>query len=111
MSAYTCKIDEPYFSQILSGEKTIEGRIRRGKWAKMRLGDALFCKGEDGEEVKFTTYDLLYFDSFEELYQGWGSCLLPDLPVTAWEVYSTFPGVTREEEERYGVVGVKLIRA
>lgn len=80
------------------------------KWAKLRVGDALLCKTEDGEEIKLLVRDLLYHDNFEDLYAACGASLLPDLPTTAWEIYSRFPCFSAKDEKQYGVVGVKIMR-
>lgn len=110
MSVYTCNVAEPYGSQLLSGAKTVEGRIRKEKWAKMRVGDVLYVTCDDGSRTKFLIRDLLYAETFEDLYAQCGSSLLPDLPATAWEVYGSFPGITREVERNHGVVGAKVAR-
>lgn len=110
MSVYTCNVAEPYGSQLLSGLKTVEGRIRKEKWAKMRVGDVLYVTCDDGSKIKFLIHDLLRADSFADLYSQCGSSLLPDLPATAWEVYGSFPGITRDLEREHGVVGVKVQR-
>ena len=110
MSVYTCNVAEPYGSQLLSRVKTVAGRVRKEKWAKMRAGDVLYVTCDDGSETKFLIRYLIYTNTFEDLYVQCGSSLLPDLPMTAWEVYGSFPEITRELERDCGVVGVKVVR-
>lgn len=110
MSVYTCNVAEPYGTQLLSGAKTVEGRIRKEKWAEMRVGDVLYVRCDDGSETKFLVRNLLYADTFDELYAQCGASLLPDLPATAWEVYGALPTVNRDLERKHGVVGMKVQR-
>lgn len=42
-------VKEPYKSLILSGEKTVEGRLNKGKFADLKIWD--YLKFEDTGEV------------------------------------------------------------
>lgn len=98
--------DEPFASYLISGIKTVEGRVNKGKWKTLNIGDVLMLKTGD-IVTKFMVRDLTYANTFEDLYQELGANLLPDLPQSAW--YSTYSKFfTKEEETKYGVVGIHL---
>lgn len=109
MSKINCTIDEPFFSCLISGEKTVEGRVRKGKWDNLNIGDILFAScGLDGTVVEFEVIDLIPASSFNELYFLCKDKLIPWLPPTAWEVYSKY--FTKEDEVAYGVIGICVKR-
>lgn len=37
-------VREPFFSQIVSGEKTVEGRVARGKFLGVKVGDEFIVR-------------------------------------------------------------------
>jgi ASC-1-like (ASCH) protein len=109
MNYITGDVEEPYFSYLLSGQKTVEGRVRNGKWDGLSEGTVLLLSsGLNGTQVEFEVVSLVAFDTFEELYKVCGERLLPDLPGTAWEVYSRW--FSEEDERAYGVIGIELKR-
>lgn len=46
MKIISINVQEPYRSFILSGEKTVEGRLNRGKFSNLCLGDVLELEPE-----------------------------------------------------------------
>ena len=51
-------VQEPYKSLILSGQKTVEGRLNKGKFAQLKIWDHLKFEdtGEVLEVVNLTSY-------------------------------------------------------
>lgn len=51
-------VQEPYKSLILSGEKTVEGRLNKGKFADLQIGDILQFEHtqEELEVINLTPY-------------------------------------------------------
>jgi len=101
-------IVEPYMSFILSGQKTIEGRLNYGKFKDLEVGDVLHI-GPD--EIKFTIERLNVYRSFREMIQNEGiENVVPDKNTIdeAVEVYYRF--YTKEQEEEFGAlaIGIKL---
>jgi ASC-1-like (ASCH) protein len=41
MSTHSFAVNDPWFSLIQSGRKTVEGRLRKGKYAEIRTGDKI----------------------------------------------------------------------
>ncbi|MEA3304244.1 MAG: isomerase [Patescibacteria group bacterium] len=68
-------VQEPYKSYILSGEKTIEGRLNKGKFKAINIGDILeFDTGE-----KFELINKYLYPTFEEMLAREGlKHVLPD---------------------------------
>ena len=41
MSVLSLNVQEPYHAFILSGLKTVEGRLNKGKFADIKIGDII----------------------------------------------------------------------
>jgi len=66
-SIYEKNLSEPWFSLIKLGIKKVEGRLNKGDFANMNIGDViLFINNELGFERKFTIEikDIACYDSF-----------------------------------------------
>jgi ASC-1-like (ASCH) protein len=51
MKKISANKQEPYYSMALSGQKTVEGRLNKGKFAGLEEGDLIIHK-PGGEELK-----------------------------------------------------------
>ena len=107
MNTWTCNVDEPYFSLIVSGKKTHEGRVNIGKWSTMKVDDILVITSGD-KHVASRITDIVVAVDFDSLHSILGESLLPGYEGKANEVYSKFPGFTTENVAKHGVVGVGL---
>jgi ASC-1-like (ASCH) protein len=47
MKVYKNHRTEPYFTFLKNGQKTIEGRVRKGKYALIKLGDHIIVFNND----------------------------------------------------------------
>lgn len=112
---YSCEVREPYFSQLVSGEKEYEGRVRRKQWREISPGDTLLVsrKTDDppsptnSQPVAFQVVSLVLANNFDILYSNLGRLLLPIPPLTsASDLYSQF--YTEHKIQKHGVVGVGL---
>lgn len=58
MKIISFNVKEPYKSLILQGRKTVEGRLNKGKFAQLKVGDLLEFDetGEQLEVVNISTY-------------------------------------------------------
>ena len=68
MSIYEKKISEPWFSLIKLGIKKVEGRLNKGDFANMIIGDLIiFTNNELGFERKFKIEikHITYYDTFK----------------------------------------------
>lgn len=80
---YSKNLSEPWFSYVLSGKKTIEGRVNRGDYANMCVGDKIwFTNTSAGYErkIKTTIDSIATYTTLEEylLEEGLSNCL-PDV--------------------------------
>ena len=68
MSIYEKNLSEPWFSLIKLGIKDVEGRLNKGDFANMNIGDfILFTNNELGFERKFKIVikNISYYDNFQ----------------------------------------------
>jgi ASC-1-like (ASCH) protein len=68
MSIYKKNLSEPWFSLIKLGIKDVEGRLNKGDFANMNIGDfILFTNNELGFERKFKIVikNISYYDNFQ----------------------------------------------
>lgn len=103
---------EPYFTFLKNGQKTIEGRIRRGKYAAIRPGDEIVVyNNEETDSVEVIVKKVTTYLSFEEMLTKEPlSKLLPDAKTVdeGIGVYRKF--YTAEEEKEFGVVAIEVER-
>jgi ASC-1-like (ASCH) protein len=68
MSIFEKEVKEPWFSLIKLGNKPVEGRLNKGDFANMNVGDfILFINNELGFERKFKVQikNISYYDNFK----------------------------------------------
>lgn len=107
MTIFDINVQEPYFSSILSGEKTVEGRLNKGKFLDLQAGDIL----KINNEVEYKVLEKNIYTNFREMIEKEGlSNVIPDKKTVedALAIYRKF--YTEEDELKYGVVGIKIIR-
>ncbi len=104
---------QPYIKQIKSGAKTIEGRIDRGLFANIKVGDRInfYCNNDD---VNCTITKKIKYNSFNEMLsaEGYKKCL-PEASSyeEASKIYKNIPGY-EAPAKTHGVLalGVKAIK-
>ena len=105
------KLQEKPFDLIKSGVKVLELRLYDKKRKDIKIGDVIeFLKLPNlAEKVKVEVTGLLVYKTFAELIEnvpardlGYTDSDKEDLKVGMYKIY------TREEEEKYGVLGVKI---
>lgn len=114
-----------YLDLIRSGDKTVEGRIRAGKWADVIPGDTFNfistatpqnefeCSGNEAPiiaAVRCRATSVRHYDCYQDMLEGEGleKCLPGVTSLEAGvEVYRSIPGY-REREREAGVVAVGL---
>jgi ASC-1-like (ASCH) protein len=80
MTKYEMRVCEPYFSHIKKGDKFVEGRLKKGKWAAIQPDDHILIVEPTTQEtilkrVKFT----VTCNNFRELYFLYNDCFLPGI--------------------------------
>lgn len=103
---------EPYFTFLKNGQKTIEGRVKEGKYAKILPGDLIdVFNNEETDLVKVVVKRVADYASIKEMLTIEPiEKVLPDVETVdqGVEVYRKF--YTPEEEQRYGVVAIEVER-
>lgn len=106
------KLQEIPFQKIKDGTKTIELRLYDEKRQQITVGDVIeFTKSDDTDEkIRCEVLELFVFDNFEQLYEqlpltecGYTKEELSSASHTDMEKY-----YSREEQQKYGVVGIKI---
>ncbi len=107
MKIFDINVQEPYFSSIVSGKKTVEGRLNKGKFFDLQVGYILKINGN--VEYLVTTKNI--YPGFREMIVAEGlKNVIPDKKTTeeALSVYYKF--FSKEDELKYGVVGIKITK-
>lgn len=110
---YKEHLSEPWFSLILLGLKTVEGRKNKGKFKDMKIGEIIQWTNSDFVERKVMTriIDKAEYPTFEKYLEteGLDKCL-PGMENFGLEhglsVY--FKYYTKEDEKNYGVIAIKI---
>jgi ASC-1-like (ASCH) protein len=100
-------VQEPCLSFILYGQKTIEGRLNKGKFKDLKIGYILLI-GPD--QKRFLIERITVYKSFREMIKNEGiENVIPDKDniEDAEAVYYKF--YTKEEEKEFGVLAIKII--
>lgn len=103
---------EPYFTFLKNGQKTIEGRIRREKYAEISAGDLIdVFNNEESEYVKVRVKRVTNYRSIREMLTKEPlRKVLPDAESVdqGVEIYKKF--YTEAEEKEFGVVAIEVER-
>lgn len=99
------------FALIKSGQKTIELRLNDEKRQKIAVGDTIeFRNTESGELLCCRVMNLHHFDSFSELYQHLPllQCGYTENDITTAKPEDMDFYYSREQQEKYGVLGIEI---
>lgn len=101
----TFNVQEPYLSFIKEGKKTVEGRLNKGKFANMKVGDIVVVN--DDFDIQIVTKRI--YDSFSDMIKNENiKNVIPnaDSLQEAVDVYYKF--YTKKQEKMYGVLAIKM---
>jgi len=109
MQQYTKSVQEPWFSLIKSGAKTIEGRLNKGDFAIMRAGD--YVTWTCGTNSQKTQIKAIYYHKTFATYlkaRTLKACL-PGVK-TILEGVKIYHGFySRDDERKYGICAIELV--
>ena len=100
-------VQEPYLSFIKSGQKTVEGRLNKGKFGYLEIGDILTLS--DSSNLEFEVTGKRAYTTFQEMIISEGiERVIPDKESIkdAVDVYYRF--YTPEQEQEFGVLAVEI---
>jgi len=108
---YTEHVSEPWFSLIKIGLKTVEGRLNKGRFNRMEIGQIIEWKNDDFGERSVLTRIVAKneYTTFVEYLnnEGLNRCL-PGIDTNDEGVDVYYKYYSKEKEERYGVVAIHL---
>lgn len=103
-------LQQPWLDHITSGKKTVEGRLNKGVFKIINIGDTVkwFSK-RDGKSANTKITKKVIYPSFQEMLEGEG--LLRVLPgIKSIEegvsIYRKF--YSEEDEKQYGVIAFTI---
>lgn len=102
------------FGLIRDGRKSIELRLYDEKRRKLQIGDGILFENSEAPELLLTRMTgLRVFDSFDALYQALPleACGYPSADVAAASPADMEAYYSKEEQQRFGVVGIELAPA
>ena len=105
------KLQPEPFSMIGSGRKTIELRLYDEKRRAIAVGDeVVFSQVDSGEELRCRVVSLHPFPSFSALYASLPllACGYTEEDVKGASAADMARYYSREDEERYGVLGIGI---
>ncbi|MBU4217056.1 ASCH domain-containing protein [Candidatus Parcubacteria bacterium] len=106
MKTISTNIQEPYTSFVVDGQKTVEGRLNRGKFAALEVGDVMEM---NDERTPFVVVAKNVYPTFREMLETEGIAnVLPDQYDLdrGVDVYRKF--YSEEEEKEFGVVALRI---
>ncbi len=103
---------EPYFTFLKNGQKTIEGRVRKGWYSKVQPGDEIVVYNEEEtESIETVVKRVTRYPSIREMLTHEPiTKLLPDVTTIeeGVKVYRKF--YTPDQEREFGVVAIEVER-
>lgn len=103
---YSFSVQEPWRSFLLNGQKTIEGRLKKGKFAQLQVGD--FLELEESEAV-FEVLRLTSYPTFSAMLINEGlEKVLPKVKDLAAGEAIYYQFFTPEQERKFGVLAIEV---
>lgn len=103
---------EPYFTFVKNGQKTIEGRIKRGWYRFVKPRDHIIIYNEDESDlVEVLVRDVRTYSSIQDMLKHEQlKKILPDVETIEQgiEVYKRF--YTNEQQQKFGVIAIAVGR-
>lgn len=101
-------VQDPWFSYIKRGEKTVEGRLNKGSFTEMKVNDVVLWRN-DNKSVKTKIISIHHHKSFENMLKSHSlKNTLPGIKTIkdGVNVYREF--YSKKDEQKYGVLAIKL---
>lgn len=105
------KLKDKYFNFILKGSKRIEIRLYDEKRQTIKLGDTIkFVKEPNlDESFKAKVVGLLRYKTFEDMFEDFDISVLADSSMTKEDLLTVLEKFySKEKQEKYGVLGIRI---
>lgn len=102
-------VQEPFFSDFQTGKKMVEGRLNRGKYSTINIGDKLILtEPNSGKTIVKKVSVIVRCNDFRELFFLYRGRLLP-MARSEFDAYDVYSGIYSDEDvKEYGVLGFIL---
>ena len=108
---YTKTVQEPWFTLIKLGLKTVEGRLNKGSFSNMKKGDTIiFVNNDFGiRKIKIRIKEIIYYNTFKEylLMEKLISCL-PGIDTINDGINVYYKYFTKEDEATFKIVAIRM---
>lgn len=105
------KLQPEYYNFMLNGTKRIEIRLFDEKRQQIKIGDTIkiLKEPELNESFNVKVVGLLRYNNFEEMFKDFDISILSDKSMTKEELIDDLEQFyTKEKQEQYGVLGIKI---
>lgn len=107
------KVQDPWYTFIENGEKSIEGRLFKGSYERIKPGDivTISCQQEMEKSIKVEIIKIERYESFKDMLENVDiSKILPTIENVSEgvNVYRKF--YDEQQEKKYGVIAIYLQR-
>lgn len=109
MRHYRKHCEEPFLSYMLEGIKIVEGRVCRGEWAILEIGDIISFYN-DIHEASFKITKISYAKNFGVLFDMFGEHLLPGVKNVDEAMFIYSKWFKNSSIENFGVIGISVER-
>ncbi len=103
---------EPYFTFVKNGQKTIEGRIKKGQYRFVKPGDHIVVYNDkETDSVEVLVKDVRTYVSIREMFEREPlKKILPDAYTIEQgiKIYQKF--YTEQQQQEFGVVAIEIER-
>lgn len=108
---YTSNVSEPWFTLILLGLKTVEGRKNKGMFKEMRVGDVVKWTNDNfgDRSVMTKVVRKAEYNTFKEYLEteGLDKCL-PGITNLEHGLNVYYKYFTKEDEKEFGVIAIEV---
>lgn len=109
VSMYKKHVSEPWFSLIKNGTKTVEGRLNKGEFSKMKKGDIITWFNDKKTPFRTKILSIKKYKSFEDyLRKERLKNTLPGITRINKGVAIYYKFFTKEMEKTFGVLAIRL---
>lgn len=110
MSNWEKHVSEPWFSLIKKGVKSVEGRLNKGDFAKMKKGDiVVWINKNDKVRTKITSvHKYKSFNNYITTEKLKNTLPEPNVKTIKQGVDVYLKFYTKQDETKYGVLAIRL---
>ena len=110
MTTYYKNVSEPWFSLLKLKIKNVEGRLNKGDFSKIKIGDMIEFSNNDlgfNRKCKLTIKDIHYYHSFQNYLSNekLKNCL-PGIQNIKQGVFVYYQYYSKQDENKYGICAI-----